>query len=180
MINLIPTEEKSRMITNFHLRLAILFILAASFVMFFACSALLPAYILSSVKNSAINKKLELQKKEPLPQPGEQSLATIKDLNSKLSLVENIENNKFLISEKIINEILSKKNSQIKITQILYQIDPIQGKKITLLGTAPSRELLLSFRQALEDDPNFKNVILPISNFVKISNIQFNLSLSPL
>jgi len=67
----------------------------------------------------------------------------------------------------------------IKITDISYENDSLNGKKISIQGTAPSREVLLSFRQAFENDNTFKQVDLPISNFVKGSNIQFYLSLIP-
>ena len=79
----------------------------------------------------------------------------------------------------MIGAILLKKRSDIKITQILYQNDGTNGKKITLTGIASSREVLLLFRQALEDSSSFKDVVLPISNFVKGSNIDFSLSLTP-
>jgi hypothetical protein len=179
MINLIPKEEKKRMTVNFYYRLAILFLMLGSFCVLVALVAILPAYLLSSVRNTAAEKKLEIQKNETLPSTGEQSLAAIKSINGELNLVENAEKNKFSISEKVISDILFKKMPNIKITQILYAKDPVQGKKINVLGTAPSREVLLLFRQALENDPTFQKVDLPISDFAKGSDIQFNLSLIP-
>ena len=179
MINLIPNEEKKRMTVDFYSRLLVLFLLMISLSLFVACVAILSAYIYSSVQVSSVNKKLQIQKEEPLPVPGEQSLATVKDVNNKLDIVEKAEKNKFLITDKVINAIIAEKTSDIKITQIQYQDDPIQGKKISILGIASSRETLLTFEDALKNDPVFKNVDLPISNFVKISNIQFDLSLMP-
>jgi hypothetical protein len=179
MINLIPKEEKKKMTLGFYYRLAVLFLAMLDFciLVFFIC--LLPSYFLSSVKDNTINLKLDIQKKEPLPLLGEQSLSVIKDINNKLDLVENAEQNKFPLSIKVINAILLNKRLDIKITQISYENDPILGKKISLVGTAPSREVLLLFRQTLEDNSTFKNVDLPISNFVKGSNIQFYLNLIP-
>src|SRR3989344_5493752 len=149
MINLIPKEEKKKMVRNFYYKLVILFLLTlgASFLILFM--AILPSYFLSSVKDNIVNEKLQIQKSESIPLPDQQTLAMIKDLNNKLDLIENVKN------------------------------DPLQGKKISIQGTAPSREILLLFRQALEDGTTFKQVDLPISNFVKGSNIQFSLSLLP-
>ncbi|MFA5932392.1 MAG: hypothetical protein WC793_03395 [Candidatus Paceibacterota bacterium] len=180
MINLIPKEEKKKMTIDFYYRIAILFFFMLNFSILIAFFSLLPSYFISSVKYSLINTKLENQKMEPLPPLGEQSLAIVKDVNDKLALVEKFEKNKFLLSVKVINAILLKKRSDIKITQITYENNIINGKKINITGTAPSREVLLLFRQALEDSPNFKNIDLPISNFVKGSNINFSLSLIPL
>ena len=177
MINLIPKEEKRKMVTYFYYKLVILFLVMGSFSFFIFFLATLPSYFLSSVKNNIINNKLETQKKEPVPLIDQQTLLVIKDLNNKLDLVENAEKSKFAVSEKVINTIILKKLPNIKINNISYESDSSKGKKISIQGIASSREVLLSFRQALEESAAFKQVDLPISNFVKGSNIQFYLSL---
>jgi len=179
MINLIPKEEKKKMLADFYYRFAALLLLMASFSVFVASVAILPAYFFSSAKDSAVNIKLSLQKGEQLPATTEQSFAEVKDINTKLGLVENEEKNKFSVSEKVINAILSKKTPDIKINQIVYTNDKEKGKNVSIAGIASSRETLLLFQQSLEGSPTFKNVDLPISSFVKGSNIQFNLSLIP-
>jgi hypothetical protein len=124
-----------------------------------------------------------MQKNQPVPAIDQQTLLSIEDLNNKLDIIKNAEENKFVISEKVINAIILKKMPSIKITEISYEDDSLKGqeviKKISIRGNAPSREVLLSFRQALEDSVSFKQVDLPISNFIKGSNIQFYLSLIP-
>jgi len=120
-----------------------------------------------------------MQKNEPVPLIDQNSLATIEGLNKKLSLIEKAEKNKYFVSQKIINEIILKKTSDIKIEQIFYENSISGGKKISIRGVSPSRERLLLFRRALEDDATFKKVDLPISNFVKGSNIEFSLTLIP-
>ena len=179
MINLIPNAEKKEMIKGFYYRLAVLFLIIAGASFLIACVAILPSYFLSSVKNRIVNTKLEIQKSEPAPVPNSQTLVVIKDLNTKLTLIEKTQNSKFTIFKEVINTIILKKTPNIKITDISYESDPLKGRKIGIQGNAPSREVLLLFRQKLEDDATFKNVDLPISNFVKGSNIQFYLSLIP-
>jgi hypothetical protein len=179
MINLIPKEEKKKMTTDFRYRLATLFFATLDFCLLVAVIAILPAYLNSSINNSSIATQLETQKNKPLPVLGEQSLSIIKDMNSKIITVENAEKNKFPVSTKVINAILINKRADIKITQIVYENDPAAGKKIKITGTAPSREVLLLFREALERSPSFKSVDLPISNFIKGANIEFYLSAVP-
>ena len=179
MINLIPKEEKKKMIADFYFRIVILFIFMLDFFILIAFLSLLPSYFVSSMKYSLISAKLETQKLEPLPPSEEESLALVKNMDKKLTLVENFEKNKFLLSTKVINAILFKKRSDIKIVQIIYENDEKNGKKISITGIAPSREVLLLFRQSLENGSTFKNIILPISNFIKGSNINFFLSLTP-
>jgi len=167
------------MARDFRFRLGVLFLVMFDFCIFIISISLMPSYFISSVKETVAGTKLEVQKAQPLPEPGAESLIAVKDINNKLALIENAEKNKFLPSYKVINSVLLGKRPDIRITQILYVNDPALGKKISITGTAPSREVLLLFRQSLEDNPTFKNVDLPISNFVKGSNIQFSLSLIP-
>jgi hypothetical protein len=179
MINLIPKKEKQKITIGFYYRLMVLFLCTIDFCVFILIACLLPSYFFSFQKNVSVNLKLEAQAKEPLPLVDEQSLVVIKEVNSKLDLIDKDEKNKFLPSFQVINAVLLKKGSNIKITQIFYENDSAKGRKISLTGTAPSREVLLSFRRALEASSDFKTVDLPISSFVKGSNIQFSLSLTP-
>ena len=167
------------MTADFYCRLATLLLLVAGFSMLVAVFALLPAYFLALTKVAVVETRLEMVKGYPMSASGEQSLAAVKDLNSKLNLIQNAEQKKFLISDKVIDAVLSDKISGIKISQILYQNDPSVGKKISLTGTASSRAALLLFEQTLQDNPAFQNVNLPISNFVKESDIDFYLTLTP-
>ncbi len=145
--------------------------------------AILPSYFLSSVKNRIVDNKLEIQKNEIVPSLDQKIVSTIKDINEKLDLIDNAQKDKFIISERVVNNILLERIPNIKITNISYEENSQSGsqqdKKIVVQGNASSREVLLQFRNALEDDVAFKQVELPISNFVKGSNIQFYLSLIP-
>ncbi len=184
MINLIPKEEKVKMIRGFYYRLAVVFLLAFSFPILIGVGVMTPSYFLIYVKQDLVDKKLEKQKTEPVPLPDQETLAVIKDVNNKLSIVERARKNDFIFSQKVIAAILVEKIPNVKITGISYEInsqneESLESRKISIEGTAPSREVLLLFRQALEDSSAFKSVDLPISNFVKGSNIQFYLNLIP-
>jgi len=164
---------------DFYLRLVTVFFVMLSVSLLIASVAILPAYLLSFTEKTLIDAKLELQNSEPIPLLDQDTLAVIKDLKNKLNLIENIQQNKTTFSQKVINEILLKKMPNIKITEIYYENNPQTGEKININGRASSREVLLSFRRALEDNLSFSKVDLPISNFVKGSNIKFYLSLIP-
>ena len=167
------------MVKDFFYRFVVIFLVVLSVSLLIASVAISPAYFASSGKIESTKAKLEKQREEPVPTIDQNALADIKDLNGKLDLVENAEKNKFEMSSKIINEIILHKMPNIKITKISYSNDSLSGKKININGLAPSREALLSFRLALENDPFFKKVDLPIANFIKGSNIQFYINLIP-
>lgn len=183
MINLIPKEEKKKMVAGFYFRLVVVYLLSFAFPILIGSGLLIPSYFLAYTKQDFVDKKLEAQKNEPVPLPDQETLAIIKDVNNKLQIIERAWSNDFVFSQRVINAIILKKLPNIKITGISYEADlkSESGEEgaISIEGMAPSREVLLSFRQALEDSNFFKKVDLPISNFVKGSNIQFYLSLIP-
>jgi len=182
MINLIPNQEKKKKVRDFYFRLTTVTLFVLSLVALVALSAMLPAYFLSSVKQNLAEAKLGSQNTEPVPLLDLKTQTVIDGLNSRLNLIEKSEKGRYLVSVKIMSEIMLKKTPDIKITQILYETDakslPV-GKKVTVRGIARSREELLLFRRALEDNIAFTKVDLPISNFVKGSNIEFSLTLIP-
>ena len=177
MINLIPNEKKKEKIRNFYFRFAVVSLSALGSALFIAAIAILPAFILSSVKkNSALKLQAETAQSGSMES---QALLEIKDLTTELDLLDKSKKDKYLVSKEVISAIILKKMPDIKITEIAYENNLGEGKKVNLRGRAPSRERLLLFRRALEGDPAFSKVDLPISNFIKGSNIEFYLSLAP-
>lgn len=179
MINLIPNEEKKKMSKDFYFRLITVSFFILSILLFIASASILPSYFLSKAEKNSVNTKLDIQKKETISESDKNTVSIVKDLNNKMVLIENAEKNKFIFSERIINEIVLKKLPNIKITGIYYKNGGETGEIIDVVGKAASRNALLLFRRALEDDAAFSKVNLPISNFVKGSNINFNLTLIP-
>lgn len=179
MINLIPFEEKKQKVKDFYFRLIVVFFGMLAFCVFIISISLLPAYFISVTSKNLASTRLEAQKNEPVPSIDQGALAVMNDTINKMSLIGNAERNKYLVSQRVINEIVLLKMSDIKINQITYSNSTKDGKKVKIVGLAPSREELLLFRRALEDSPAFKSVDLPISNFVKGSNIEFYMNLIP-
>ena len=178
MINLIPNEEKKKMVKDFYLRLLVVFFLVLSFSVLIAFVSILPSYFSSSIKKSLASQKLATENNSPTPNTDKDTLSAIANLNSKLTLIENAEKNKYDVSKKVIDEVIAHKMPDIKIDEIFYQNDST-GKNIRVRGIASSRERLLLFSQALQNDPAFKSVDLPISNFVKGTDISFFLNIIP-
>ncbi len=179
MINLIPNEEKKKKVKDFYFRLAVIVLMLLGFAMTVGAVAIMPAYFFSSVKKNLYNTKLETEKQAVVALFNQETLDVVNDLKNKLSIVEKANKEPYLVSEKVINEILAKKLPDIKINSITYENTAAKGKSINISGAAGSRERLLQFKRALENGPAFKEVNLPISNFVKGTNITFTMTLIP-
>lgn len=179
MINLIPNEEKKKMRRDFYYRLMVMFLVAVAMSIFIGVIVLVPSYVLSAVKSKLALEKLELQKSEPVPVPDQVTLDAIATLDKKISIIEKIIQKPFGVADRVVSGVIVNKMPDIKIYSIAYKNDDESGRVIDIKGIAPSRNRLLAFRLALEDDDNFEKVDLPISNFVRGSNIDFSLTLIP-
>ena len=178
MINLLPVEEKKRIATEYHFRIFTFYLYVAGFCFLIGIIGVLPAYLLSSIKENLAEIKWENLKNLPQPKPNQETKNAVKDINFKVSKIEITEKAKFLVLENAFDKVLFDKMSDIKITSINYKKDEAGLKTISLQGIAPNRERLLLFRQMLEADKSFSKVELPISNFVKGANIDFSLDLT--
>jgi hypothetical protein len=179
MINLIPNQEKKKMVTDFYLRLFIVFFTVMGVSFLIASIAVVPYYFFSKEKFDFANEKLQAQMNVPLPRFDKETNDFIKEIDLKISLIEGAQNGKFLVSEKVIQKVLSKKTPDIKINRISYEETLAKGKVINIIGSATSREKLANFRAILQSDPDFAKVELPISNFIKGANTEFNLTIIP-
>ncbi|MCX6757336.1 MAG: hypothetical protein NTZ44_00400 [Candidatus Nomurabacteria bacterium] len=178
MINLLPLEEKDKISTEYIFRIVSFYFYVFGTCFFVASITLLPAYFFSSVRENLAIEKLQNLKDLPVTELDHETNNAIQDVNSKVSIIENAEKNKFLVLENMINEIIFKKMTDIKIMQFDYKKDKDGLKTLNLHGLAPNRERLLLFRQTLESDKMFSHIDLPISNFVKGANIDFSLNLT--
>ncbi len=179
MINLIPNQEKKKMAKDFYFRLVVMFFVVFGVCLLVALVSFLPSYVASKQKKDLAATKLALQKATPPPLVDESTANSIADFNGKLSKIENAQKNTYVVSQKVISQVIVDKIPGITINGITYTAKADNTRSIHLSGGATSRERLLLFRQALEDDASFKMVDLPISNFVKGSNISFSLDLIP-
>lgn len=179
MINLIPNHEKKKKLKDFYFRFAVVLLSLIGVCAVIGAVSLLPAYFLSTIGRDMAETKLIEQKKYLDTAEDKATATTVADLDKKLRLVQNFDPKQYIVSEKIINEVLLRKTPDIRIIRIVYENNAAEGREVKVSGVAPSRERLLLFRRALETAPAWKEVDLPISNFVKGSDIEFELTLVP-
>lgn len=82
--------------------------------------------------------------------------------------------------ETIIDKITQIRGSGIIIKNFNYYGSGKNDTKTTnveISGTANTRKDLLDFKQRLESEKGFSGIVLPISSFVKIENIEFSIKL---
>ncbi len=78
----------------------------------------------------------------------------------------------------VLLPVLESRPASITISQFLFSYSGVESNaKLDLHGVATDRTALQSFKTVLEKTGKFTNVEVPISNFVKKTNIDFTISL---
>ncbi len=175
MINLIPIKEKKKIQKDFYLRIVIVFFVILGTSILISSILLIPSFFYSSIQKNLISNQLDNLKNNNTVEIKAEYASVIFHLDKKLKIINESQNGKFLISEKVINEVLNTRTNGIVIDQINYNYDPLVGRTIDIKGIALTRESLLFYKNNLENNPNFESATLPISNFIKPNNIPFSL-----
>lgn len=176
MFNLLPENLRKSIIAEYRLRFTVvviifLIVIQVSFLFF-----LFPTWLSSFYRE----KDFSLQNDE-----ANKSLSTldigsttsfIKTFNSKLNIIdESLEYPKF---SPIIDEVLSKKISAIRIYGIYYTVSSANTGTLTISGIGDNRESLVTYTEKLREISYLKKVDLPISNLAKERNIEFTININ--
>lgn len=173
MLELLPKVQKKTIKKEYYLRLivvAMLFLLMTGVLLMVSVS---PSYFLSLVKKNITNKEIEnIEKTNSLGEYKEIE-TEIKNLKETISLLEKETGN--LLIKDLILKIISKKNSEVAISGISIDSSKNSQYQIFIKGISKSREALKLFMDKLMTEKEFSDVDLPISNFAKVANIDFNI-----
>ena len=175
MHNLLPENLKIAMAREYRLRLVIVAIACFGVcgVIFFI--SLLPAYVISSTKESLVNQRFDTVHATALSKSDPATLKTLADAKAKLALIEKF-GDKLPVS-LIIDKVLFAQSSEIKITGLSFTEEKGTSRNVTISGIASPRQALLSFSKKLEKEKTFTAISLPVSNFQKNKDIEFALTL---
>ncbi len=176
VINVLPKPKKKALYWEYWKRYATV---ALSF---FALAGVLatvltsPSYFFSESKYELAEDRLEAFNVAN-PEIATQNLdSAINDINSKLILLSGKSSTE--ISDSVLGSILSMRPKGIIYNQILYNEKSSDVRVLELHGVATDRTVLRNFKSALDSNPLFAKVDLPISNFIERSNINFTVSIT--
>ena len=175
MFELLPITQKKALKKEYFFRLAI--VILASLLALSAISVVLltPSYFLSVVREKAISEEFDraVKSKDTL---SEQELRT--NVNKSKEMLELLKSgeSKILI-ESLISKIIEKKNAGIAINSFSVNLSKKDKYELFVSGTAKKREDLKVFAESLRSSKEFGSVDLPISNFAKIADIDFSVTL---
>lgn len=175
MLNILPIEEKKKIIVEYRLRLAIVSFFAIGALAVASMVLLAPAYILAVTKNSTAEEQLAVLEEKYGGAGQEKELsAQIREINNRILLLLSGDTTTRLAPPQAVTKILSLKGGSIKIIAFTYESMANQ-ERIVLTGTSSDRDSLANFIETLKKEPAFTSATMPISSYVKSENIDFSI-----
>lgn len=175
MINILPIEEKKKVITEYRFRLGVVAIFAVSTLVLSSLVLLAPAYLLAVSKYNSISSELAvLESKQGRGVQEKDVNMQTNSINKKIDLFLNGGVSASSSPSQALLNILNIKGNTVKIQGFTYDANAGQGRFV-VIGKAPDREVLARFVEELKKEPTFAKVDLPISSYVKSTNIDFSI-----
>jgi len=177
VVNVLPLREKKLLRRKYWARLVTIFLGLFTFIEIFLILLLLPSYFLILSKENLAKSKLN---SFTTANPEIKTLnidKTIKDINNKIGFLSK-QNVNQQIGPNVFGWLLDNRPSGISYNQILFNRKTDETQTITLQGVAKDRSTLSSFKSLLIANPNYKEVNLPISDFINPTNINFNINIT--
>lgn len=179
MANLLPVQEKLQIKKIYRLHLVVVALVFSFLLIEAGVLMLTPSLFLSLVREKEARERLSVVEKVITVEERKNLRDEIVGVNSKIKVLLGEENETALVSS-VIARAIEKKNNTIRFDAFFYDgtvEDPLK-RKFTISGISKDRQTLLSFVNTLREDPLFQEVELPVSNFVKNTEIPFFISLT--
>lgn len=176
VINILPCREKKILRKEYWQRFTTMFMNLIAVLGALAILLLFPAYFLSNTRESMVEEQLRVFNEE---NPGltTENIDKVKnDINVKLNTLAKSET-LYQFNEKVLDNVLSSRAEGITFSQILFNKNGSDTPMLDIRGVAKNRDSLRNFKTVLDNNPNFSNVDLPVSNFLEKENLNFNISI---
>ncbi len=176
MLNLLSQEQKAILKKDYSLRRTIVWLEAIIVAMLISLVLLTPSYFLTKIR--AEQAKVDLENNKRILDAKLPPAEMVAEIQAAVRVTQDL---RPLVERRSVYDLVKIFEShppQIKILKIsfLEQTDGIS--RFIVDGRANDRESLTAFGRALEGRVEFATVDLPVSNFVKESNINFSMTIT--
>lgn len=175
MLNLLPENKKRLVKKEYHRRLFVVGSVFAILAIGIAIIFLLPSYILTKDRHDQANQDNSVLVQKINDEKSKET--NFSDKQKQMLNVLQTDVSTSTPPTDLIDAVLLSKDSNIDITDLSYQIVE-NTKQLLVHGRAVKREDLISFKQKLEQDENWSDVELPISDLGPATNNEFTFNLT--
>lgn len=176
-MNLLPQKEKTENRREYFYRFSAGLAATLTSSLLIGGGLLLPSYFLIKVKQSELKTNLASLKNPGEAAGGEE---VYKILETATKQIDFLSPQPALFLTVAAEKITDKKPAGVRIDGLSYHPqEPTQtwSAAIALIGVATSREAIVAFVKALQTEPTFSSINVPVSNFAKDRDIEFSLTL---
>jgi len=174
-INLLTQEEKKHVRKLYKVRRLQSSVWFLVVLILVSVIMLTPIYLLGeNIELTVLEKKNQLLAENSQIDPDKAEEA-IQNVNKKAISLQSV--SEYTKAYKLLSDITENKLPGISITGMSF-VSGEEQELVSLVGKAPSREILLSFRRDLEQKDYSETVDLPISNFAQNVDIDFSIKIT--
>lgn len=176
MSNLLQQTEKRAIVRMYRKRFIGVAFLALSALLVAACLLTLPSFLFLKSHELVLVAKRDTLAGYETSTIAKSLTTAVTDVNTRLAVFPASETASPLIAD-FMNPVLLAKNNSIHLVGFSYVPSTKPGKaEVKITGTADSRVALLAFTDRLKKVGSFEGVNVPITNFIKDSNVPFTIS----
>jgi len=176
MINLLPPGQKQIVEKEYKFRLGSAYILLMSIVVVIGVVLLLPSYFFVDTRESVAES--ELSTLQSSSESTEREAIREELLLTKKYLGELTKDEARAPLYTVIDKVSIHSDKAINISTVSYTRVEVENiSTLSVGGVAPTRDALLGFKRALEEDELFDEVVLPVSSLAKDEDIDFNIQI---
>ncbi|MCF7865754.1 MAG: hypothetical protein K9M11_04620 [Candidatus Pacebacteria bacterium] len=175
MLHLLTDEQRKKVVVEYRKRVVITFLFGVLCVCIIGSVFILPTFFISYGKYAVVLEKSKALDYELAVKEESGSSENIKNVTLSIEALKIFEDSKN--PSAILNGIVSAKPNGIKIRNFIFTPGEDAAMTVDLSGTADVRKSLVQFKQGLNDNSAFDDVIIPLSDFAKEKNINFSLKI---
>ncbi len=175
MINLLPTEEKNKLLADYRHRRAVAWLSMILAVIVLAILMVSSCWLMLSYRTSALSKVLNSKKYEMSNKSFDTLSLVVKGTNDKLGIFL-ANTGELARPSAVIKQIVDKRRTGISVLGIAYERKDGASASINIRGKSNDRNAVIGFADALRKDKLFVTVESPISNIIRQTNSDFNIS----
>jgi len=179
MINILPYEEKKLLNREYKKRFLIVLLNFITLISVVATILLFPSYFISQLKEKLVEDKIETFNKENFDLTNDSMDKITNDINLKLEILDKAKLS-YQVNDKVLGNVLSSRTNGITLSTILFNKKTGATVKnnsdtVEIRGIAINRDSLRKFKTTLDNNPNFSEVNLPISDFLEKTDLPFTI-----
>jgi hypothetical protein len=176
MSNLLPELEKKNLRKQYLARIFSVFLLMLLITFVLASVYLLPSYFSSMDKARLTEERVVFLKSYSDKNKETNPDQILRETKEKLDILSK-DSNLITISEAI-KKIIQKRPLAIKLDAFAYRTISPTELSLSISGIAKNRDRLINFTDLLEEDRDFFEVKLPVSNLAPNKNIDFTIDIT--